>query len=211
MIVDDHQIVVDGLKALIDGLEGYEVVGYANNGREALDYVDVFKPEIVLMDIDMPGMNGLVTTERLQKSHPDTRIIILSLHLEKAVIKHAISLGASGYVPKNADQEEVIRALDTVQKGGKYFSGEVTIALSESSSGPSATAGTDAEQLASLSEREIEILKGIAEGKSSKEIGEELFISPRTVDTHRTNIMRKLDTNKVAGLIRFAMRNGIVE
>jgi DNA-binding NarL/FixJ family response regulator len=214
MIVDDHQVVIDGLRAVLGDAPDLEVAGYANRGDEALRLLPALRPDVLLLDIDMPGMNGLVLLERLRREGPEPRVVMLSMHLEPAVIRRAIELGADGYLPKNADGAEVLRALREVAAGRPWFAGSVTVALSGAAgTGPSAEGGPagEAAALASLTEREREVLVGIAEGLSSKEIAERLYLSPRTVDTHRTNIMRKLDVHKVAGLIRFALRHGLVD
>jgi DNA-binding NarL/FixJ family response regulator len=214
MIVDDHQVDIDGLRAVLGDAPDLEVAGYANRGDEALRLLPALRPDVLLLDIDMPGMNGLVLLERLRREGPAPRVVMLSMHLEPAVIRRAIELGADGYLPKNADGAEVLRALREVAAGRPWFAGSVTVALSGAGgNGPSAEGGPagEAAALASLTEREREVLVGIAEGLSSKEIAERLYLSPRTVDTHRTNIMRKLDVHKVAGLIRFALRHGLVD
>jgi DNA-binding NarL/FixJ family response regulator len=218
MIVDDHQVVIDGLQAVLSDLPDIEVIGYANRGDEALANFALFKPEVVLLDIDMPGMSGLVVLEKLQREaelDPKPAIVILSMHLEASVIKEAIAKGAKGYLPKNAHASAVAQAIRTVSRGQSWFAPEVTLALGGASSPLPSPAGentaSDAAKLATLSEREREILIAIAEGQSSREIAEALFLSPRTVDTHRGNLMRKLEIHKVAGLIRFALKQGLVE
>jgi DNA-binding NarL/FixJ family response regulator len=213
MITDDHQIIIDGIIAVLEKTSGFEIAGYANSGREAIALQESVNPDVIIMDVDMPGMNGLVAVEEIMKSNPSRKIIMLSLHLEPTIIKQAISAGAKGYLPKNVSAEELTNALKTVHLVGTWFSGDLTLSLSGNI--PSNRISMrpeegDSAKLTELSEREIEILKAIAEGQSSTEIAEVLFISARTVDTHRSNIMKKLQTNKVAGLIRFALKNGLV-
>ncbi len=218
MIVDDHQVVIDGLQAVLRDLPDIEVVGYANRGDEALQQLPLFNPDVLLLDIDMPGMNGLVMLERLRREDvldKTPAVIILSMHLEASVIRDAIAKGANGYLPKNANASMLGEAIRSVATGQPWFAPEVTLALSGGGGATPSPDGentaSDAAKLASLSEREREILAAIAEGQSSREIAESLFLSPRTVDTHRSNLMRKLDIHKVAGLIRFALKQGLVE
>lgn len=218
MIVDDHQVVIDGLQAVLRDLPDIEVVGYANRGDEALQQLPLFNPDVLLLDIDMPGMNGLVMLERLRREDVLDKapaVIILSMHLEASVIRDAIAKGANGYLPKNANASMLGEAIRSVATGQPWFAPEVTLALSGGGGATPSPDGentaSDAAKLASLSEREREILAAIAEGQSSREIAESLFLSPRTVDTHRSNLMRKLDIHKVAGLIRFALKQGLVE
>lgn len=215
ILVDDHQIVIDGISSVLAEVEHYEVVGTANNGRNAIQLVQVAQPNLVLMDIDMPIMNGITAAGELKKSHPEVKIIILSLHQEKSIIQNLIQLGVDGYLLKNSNKDEVLKAIEQVLAGQRYFSSDVTLSLSgmNPSSNIKLTNSDpeNAEKLSSLTEREIEILKGIADGLSNREIGEQLFISHRTVDTHRQNIMRKLEVKKVVGLIKFAIKNGLVD
>lgn len=207
LICDDHQLVVDGFKNLLAANSNVELVGSADNGQRAIEIADNISLDLILMDIDMPIMNGVEATRELKKRHENLKIIIISMHGEKAMIKKMMEIGADGYLLKNSSQDELFSAIDKVASGGKFFSEEVTMSLlkdAEKNNNDSAVA------LAELSEREIEILRWIAEGLSNKQIGEKLFISHRTVDTHRTNIMKKLEVNNIAGLIRIALKNNLV-
>jgi len=165
--------------------------------------------DIVLMDIDMPVMNGIEATKQIIKDFPNVKVVILSMHKEGGLIKNLIAIGAHGFLLKNSDQNELIGAIRKVASGDRYFSPDVTMSLLSKTS-INTTAFDSMETLSQLTERETEILKLIAEGYSNKEIGEKLFISHRTVDTHRTNLMKKLDVNNIAGLIKFAIQNGLV-
>lgn len=205
LIVDDHQIILDGITALLNGVEDVRVIGTANNGREALDILNVLTADVVLMDIDMPVMNGIEAADEIKKMQPPPRIIILSMHMESGMIKSLINAGIDGYLVKNSGREETIRAIRDVFDGKKVFSPDVTLLLTANSAN-SKKNHTEYD----LTDREIEILKLIVDGFSNKEIGEKLFISHRTVDTHRTNMMKKLEVNNLAGLISFAIRNNIV-
>jgi two-component system response regulator NreC len=209
LIVDDHQIIIDGLKSLLEEEAGFKLIGEANNGQEALKVLKLLDVDIVLMDIDMPVMNGIEATKQILKDFQSVKVVILSMHKEGGLIKNLIAIGAHGFLLKNSDQAELIDAIRKVASGDRYFSPDVTMSLlSKTSVDSSSFKGIDL--LSQLTERETEILKLIAEGYSNKEIGEKLFISHRTVDTHRTNLMKKLDVTNIAGLIKFAILTGIV-
>jgi two-component system response regulator NreC len=202
LLVDDHQIIIDGLKSLLKNSDEIIVVAEANNGREALRILDILEIDVVLMDIDMPVLNGIDTLKEIGKRSLAVKVIVLSMHNEAGMIKSLIEIGAKGYLLKSCAQEELIGAIRKVASSQSYFSTEVTLSLLNP------TQSNQPTEL--LTERETEIIKLIAEGFSNKEIGSKLFISHRTVDTHRTNLMKKLDVGNIAGLISYAIRNGIV-
>ena len=203
LLVDDHQIVLDGVKALLDDLDGFDCVATADNGQKALDLLKVFDIDVILMDIDMPVMNGMEATKAVKRDFPNVKVISLTQHSERGMVKQLLECGSDGYLLKNIDRDELAMAIRKVNDGQNYFSSEVTMSLAGKAVEKSST-GADVE----ITQREIEILTLIAEGFSSKQIGEKLFISSRTVDTHRTNLMNKLDIHNIAGLIRFALKNG---
>ena len=203
LLVDDHHIVLDVIKALLDEVEGFDCIATADNGQKALDMLNVFDVDVVLMDIDMPVMNGMEATKRIKKEYPKVRVISLTQHSERGMVQKLLDCGSDGYLLKNIAQDELTTAIRRVYNGENVFSSEVTMRL-EGKAVEKNASGIDVE----LTEREIEILSLISEGLSSKQVGEKLFISPRTVDTHRTNLMNKLDIHNIAGLIRFALKNG---
>lgn len=203
LLTDDHQIIIDGLKSLLTNQEEINVVAEASNGREALRILSLIPVDVLLMDIDMPVMNGIDALKEIRRQNSKVKVIILSMHNEAGMIKSLIDLGANGYLLKSCSQDELIEAIKKVAAGQSYFSSDVTLALLK----PAARLGPQTEI---LTERETEILRLIASGFSNKEIGDQLFISHRTVDTHRTNLMKKLDVNNIAGLISYAIKNGIV-
>jgi len=205
LLVDDHQIITDGLRSLVNSVEGMQVIGDASNGKEAIELLKVLDVDVVLMDIDMPVMNGLDATKAIKAKPGKTKVIILSMHCESGMVKELIGIGADGYILKNASKEELIQAIQKVAAGQQYFATDVTLSLLNNKQNPNHS-NLDVE----LTNRELEILKLIADGFSNKEIGEKLFISHRTVDTHRTNLMKKLEVNNIAGLISFAIKKGIV-
>jgi DNA-binding NarL/FixJ family response regulator len=206
LLVDDHQIIIDGLKSLLNNSGEIAVVGEANNGREAIRILDLIEIDVVLMDIDMPVMNGIDTLKEIRRQGSAVKVIILSMHNEAGMIKSLVNLGANGYLLKSSSQDEVVNAIRKVADGQSYFSTEVTLSLlNKAQSGIQVN-----QQVELLTDRETEVIQLIAEGFSNKEIGEKLFISHRTVDTHRTNIMKKLNVSNIAGLISYAIKNGIV-
>lgn len=209
LLVDDHHIVTDGLKSIIAEIPDFQCIAEAANGKRGLELALSLEPDVILMDVDMPLMNGLEATRQIKLEKPNIGIIILSLHKEKALIQRMIEIGANGYLIKNSGKDELEMAIRKVANGEKYFSTDVTISLTQKQEKINNQFIHNSEKLALLTERELEILKLITEGFSNKEIGEKLFVSHRTVDTHRTNIMKKIEEHKIAGLIRFAIKNGL--
>jgi DNA-binding NarL/FixJ family response regulator len=209
IIADDHQIVVDGLKSILNQLTEYKVITTASNGRELLKSLEIVEPDIILLDIDMPVLNGIETLKEIKKHYPKIKTIILTMHEEKSLVKKMTDLGANGFLFKNSDIEELIIAMESVMKGKSYFSVSLRNELINNDLIGESESNFDSKK-SLLTEREIEIIKLIVEGLSNKEIADKLFISPRTVDTHRTNLMKKLEVNNVAGLVRYAIRNGFM-
>jgi two-component system response regulator NreC len=207
LLVDDHQIIIDGLKSLLQNNDDIIVAGEANNGRETLRILGILKVDVVLMDIDMPVMNGIDALKEIKRTLPAIKVIILSMHQEAGMIKSLMAIGADGYILKSTSQDELIGAIRKVAGGQPYFSAEVTLSLLNNTQNNPSSSKQPTEM---LTDREEEILKLIAEGFSNKEIGNKLFISHRTVDTHRTNLMKKLNANNIAGLISYAIKNGLV-
>jgi two-component system response regulator NreC len=207
LLVDDHQIIIDGLKSLLENIPTIEVVGEALNGKKAIDLLALISVNLVLMDIDMPILNGIETTKLIKSKYTNVKVIILSMYKESGLIKTLIDAGADGYLLKNSDQNELLEAIAKVTSGQQYFSSDVTLSLLNKNSSNSSSFQEE-NVVGDLTDREIEILKLIAEGFTNKEIGDKLFISHRTVDTHRTNLMKKVGVNNIAGLIRFAIKKG---
>ncbi len=209
LIIDDHQLVLDGLAAIVKNIDSIELIGTASNGKEGLVLIDALKPDVVLSDIDMPIMNGIQLTETVKKQYPTIKLMILTMHSETSLIHKLMELGADGYLLKNADQRELVEGILKMTKGEKFFPAMDHGAIVKTSSLPFSKA-SETVILSRLTTREIEILRVIAEGFSNKEIGDQLFISHRTVDTHRTNLMKKLEVHNIAGLVKFAIQNGLV-
>lgn len=206
LLVDDHPVVRKGLHSCLANRENLKIVGEASNGLEAIQKVTELDPDVVLMDINMPGMDGLEVTETLRKEAPRTRVLVLSVHDTRDYVMRIVKAGARGYVLKDAPPDELVRGIEAVNNGEAYFSPSVArIALNQYVSEADAT-----DPHTKLSDREREVLVEIAEGKSNKEIAARLNIGVRTVETHRERIMRKLDIRSVAGLTKFAIAHGMV-
>jgi len=209
ILADDHQLILDGITNLLQDEPDINVIAHCNNGLEVLENLPNLTVDLLLLDLDMPQMNGLQCAEEVQKKYPDVRIAILTMHQEKALIQKFISLGVHGYFLKTIAKDELVYAIKAIAGGGEYFPADVTKALLQKQS-----IIPDIMQsplLAELTEREVEIIRLVSQGLSTKEIGDHLFISPRTADTHRTNIMRKLDLHNVAEIVRFAFQNNLTE
>jgi two-component system nitrate/nitrite response regulator NarL len=207
LIVDDHPVVRRGIRMSLAQTPRVQIVGEGGDGREALLLARELKPDVVLMDIDMPQMNGLAVTDLLRREMPDVKVLILSTYSNSDYVMRIIQCGARGFVLKEAAPEEVVQAIEAVQKGATHFSPEVArVALNQVVRGN----GDTNAPLTRLTNREREVLLYIAEGFSNKEIATQLDIGVRTVETHRERIMRKLDIHSIAGLTRFAIAQGIV-
>lgn len=209
IIADDHPVLRNGIKSILSGTPGYDVVGEADNGAQALKIVGSLKPDIAILDITMPDVNGITVTKRITEEFPGTKVIILSMHTELTNTIEAFRAGAMAYVLKDSAPDEIIRAIEKVRGGNKYASpaltedllnGFVEVIKKEQAHDPFDT----------LSQREKEILKLIADGATSKEIAEKLFISVSTVKSHRNNIMKKLSVNDTASLVKIAIKKGMI-
>lgn len=209
LLCDDHQLIIDGLKNIIGEVPNLEYAGEANDGAQALKFLSLVSVDLVLMDIDMPVMNGLEATQQIKKTNPNQKVMILTMHDEPSLVRKIMDIGANGYMLKNSDQAALIEGINKVLAGELFFPPEILEGKKPSKEETFSLRPSDVVLISQLTEREIEILKQIADGLSNKEIGDKLFISHRTVDTHRTNLMKKLDVHNIAGLIRFAIRNNL--
>jgi two-component system, NarL family, nitrate/nitrite response regulator NarL len=206
LVADDHPVVRKGLQSCLSRQGRLKIVGEAADGEDALRQTRQLSPDVVLMDISMPGMNGLAVTEVLRKEAPQVKVLVLSVHSNKDYIFRVIQAGAHGYVSKEAPPEELLRAIETVHAGEPFFSEEIAkAALSEF-----VNSGGKKEPFSQLTSREREVLVLIAEGKSNKEIADKLGIGVRTIETHRERIMRRLNIHSVAGLTKYAIANGLI-
>jgi DNA-binding NarL/FixJ family response regulator len=212
LLADDHELVRKGIRSLLEATGRVEVIAEAHDGREALRLIRAQDPEVVLMDIAMPGLNGLDATARAVRDMPSLPVIILSMHATKEYVIEALRAGASGYVLKNAPVEELEQAIHAVHRGEKYLtpaiSGQLMESFIEQSRRPARDGAEGGE--GTLTSRQREVLQLIAEGRSTREIAEALHLSVKTVETHRMQIMARLDIHDVAGLVRYAIRAGLV-
>jgi two-component system response regulator NreC len=207
LLVDDHRLILDGIQGLLKEMAGMECVGTCANGVEALAAVEHLAMDVVLMDIDMPVLDGIAALERIKRDKPQLKVIMLSMHDEPAMVQRVLEMGADGYLVKNCGRAELMLAIRNVHAGQRHFASALVEGLLERRQ----ERAVQSELIRDLSEREVEVLAALAEGLGNKEIGDRLFISPRTVDTHRTNLMKKLDIHNVAGLVRVAMKAGLVQ
>jgi two-component system nitrate/nitrite response regulator NarL len=206
LLVDDHPVVRRGISSCLARQERLSIVGEAADGLEAVRKAKELSPDIVLMDIDMPHMDGLAVTELLRKELPGVKVLILSMHSNTDYVLRIIQSGARGYILKEASPEELVRAIEIVESGEAFFSPDVArMALNQFVRGPG-----DGPTAAQLTNREREVLIQIAEGLSNKEIASHLGVGVRTVETHRERIMRKLNIHSVAGLTKFAIAKGLI-
>lgn len=207
VLADDHNLVRRGIRALLESLGGVRVVGEAADGHAALELIDRHQPHIALLDITMPGLNGLEVAARTAKTSPRTRVLLLSMHADESYVAQALRAGVAGYLLKDAADEELSLAVAAVSRGDVYLSPGISRQVVDR-----LTRATDVESdpLAGLTPRQREILQLVAEGNSSKEIAAMLDLSIKTVETHRGQIMERLDLHDVTALVRFAIRVGLV-
>ena len=214
LIVDDHDVVRSGLKALLRTSEEYAVVGEAADGEEALRLVEELTPDIVLTDISMPRLDGIGATRLITQRHPQVKVIVLTVYEDEEYVYQILRAGASGYLLKNASKVQIFEAIEAVMSGERFFSpgisrlivdGFLKRAAVQETTEPATPSGTG------LTKRELEVLRFIALGLTNREIAEKLFLSFRTVNTHRANIMQKLDIHETAGLVRYAISIGLVK
>lgn len=203
LIADDHQLVRSGIKALLETMPDVVVVGVASDGEEALALARETVPDVVLMDIAMKQMNGLESTACLKRELPTCQVIILSMHATGDYLQQALSAGARGYILKDAATEELQLALDAVSRGGLYLSPEVSTHLIGGS-----TIAKDCKER--LTQRQTEILRLLALGRSTKEVAFQLGVSIKTVETHRAHIIERLEIREITGLVRYAIRSGLI-
>ena len=208
ILADDHTLVRAGIRALLEKLPGVKVVGEAGDGREVLSLVRAQRPDVVLMDIAMPGLNGLEAAERMAGNFPDVQVIILSMHNNEEYVLRSIKAGASGYLLKKAATAELETALHLVMDGEIYLSREISTQLHRQF--PLQGIADRKGPFEQLTGRQREILQLIAEGRNTKQIGETLKVSPKTVEYHRMKLMNCLNMHDIPGLVRFALRVGLI-
>ena len=207
-LADDHAIVLDGLCALLEVEKDIRIVGVASNGREAVRQVQNLNPDVVIMDIAMPKLNGIEATQQILEIFPSIRVIILSMHSSNEYIFRALQAGARGYLLKASAGQEVVKAIRKVHDGNRYFSEFITEIVIDDYVYQRQTAWRE-RPLERLSAREREVLQMVVEGKSSVEIAKDLFLSPKTIETYRSRLMQKLGVSDLPSLVKFAIRHGV--
>lgn len=212
MIVDDHPLFREGLKAIVNRDERFTIVAEAGNGKEGIELAKKHCPDVMLVDISMPGKNGIQVIRELKDVLPDTRFVIVSMHSEADYIVEAFRAGAMGYMIKESAANNLVKGLETVAKGELFLdsalSQEVVFKLLQAKSTPS---GGESDPYSTLTAREQEVMRMLAEGLTTKEVAAKLYISPKTVENHRTNLMKKLGLQSTVELIRYAARLGLID
>jgi len=207
LIADDHQLFREGLINLLSDAKNIEIVAHAENGKDAIDKAIIHKPDIVIMDIRMPELSGVEATTQLTEKLPETKVIALSMHSEKHYVKGMLEAGAVGYIFKNCTYAQLITAIETVYSGKKYLSNEITEVLINDYLD---NVNGDEETHEELTEREMEVLKLYADGKTTRDISEELFVSVKTIGTHKQHIQEKLNLKTTVDMIKYALKRGII-
>lgn len=209
VVADDHTILRQGIKALLDNQAGIEVIGEAKDGREALTLIERLQPDVILMDIAMPGLNGLEATRRIKKKFPKIKVLVLTMYTNEEYVFQILQAGANGYLVKETAFQDLISAIRAVYRDEAFMSPSISKkVINRYTQRAQKTNDTTSDVLTT---REREVLQLIAEGSSSKKIAEALFISPKTVETHRTHIMDKLNIHNRTDLVKYAIRKGIVD
>lgn len=212
LIVDDHPMIRHGIKSLLNDEENISLIDEASDGKEAIEILSKTPYDLIIMDIKMPEMNGIEATEHIHKNFPDTKILAISMYDEQRYIVKMLQAGALGYILKNTGKQELLNAIDTVMRGESYFSQEVSsIMMSQFMSRKGSGFADVAKPEVPLTKRETEIIRLISEELTNSEIADKLGISPRTVDTHRRNLLQKLDVKNTAGLVKYALQHHLLE
>jgi len=209
LVADDHAIIREGLRVMLGNQPDIEVVGTAANGREAIQLVDEHDPDVAVIDISMPELNGIEAIQQILPRHPHMKVVVLSIHGTKPYVYRALKAGAKGYLMKETAGLEVVDAVRAVYRGERYLSQSIADLLTTESS-HKLESSIEVNPLEALSMREREILQLVAEGKTSQEIAARLSISPKTVDTYRSRLMHKIGVEDIAGLVKFAIQNGVI-
>lgn len=207
LLADDHAVLRAGIRALLDMQLDIEVVGEAGDGQQAVARVRELQPDVVLMDVGMPGLDGMAATRQIKLDRPQTRVLILTQHENKEYVLPALKIGASGYVLKRAEGDELLTAIRAVHAGGTFLDPAIAGVVADD---VRREPGVPVDPFDSLTDREREVLMLLAQGKTYRQIAETLFISPKTVDFHRANLMRKLALENRSELTRFALQHGLI-
>lgn len=209
LLADDHQMVLDGLVSMLDSEKKIEIVGLAKNGVEVLDKIEVLtEVDIVLMDLNMPKLDGIETTKKIKDVHPEIAVLIVSMYNRQEFVKNLLDSGIDGYIMKNSGKKVLLEAIETLMKEEPFYGPEITKTIMK---GYQKTRIFDPDVYSEISNREKDVIRLIASEMTTNEIADKLFISPHTVDTHRKNILSKLDVKNAAGIVKFAIQTGIVK
>ncbi|HEX7411175.1 MAG TPA: response regulator transcription factor [Bacteroidales bacterium] len=211
ILTDDHQIVRDGIKAMLSDVPGIQIIAQAGSGKELFDLLRTNNADVIILDIELPDMSGIDICRQIVAVYPEIRILILSMYTGEEFIFKAISEGAKGYLPKNTNREELVEAIRTVAENREYFSPVISEIMLKSYIQKAKSKNADSRDITELSKREIEVLRMLAEGYPNMEIAEKLFISIRTVESHKSHIMQKLEIHTTVELVKFAIRNKLIE
>ena len=206
LLADDHEVILDGLKAMLEGEELVELVGAVTSGREVMQHLS-FNPDLdlIILDINMPDMDGIEVTEKVKADYPETRILILSMHSRSEFIKKLLNSGADGYILKNSGREELLGAIQQIADGRQYFGSEII------RKGFAHSYHLGGETNVELSEREKDVIREIASGLNTREVADKLGISTHTVDSHRKNVVTKINARNTADIVRYAIKRGIIK
>ncbi|MFW5793045.1 MAG: response regulator transcription factor [Bacteroidota bacterium] len=208
VIVDDHKLVTDCISLFLMGADRIDVIGIAHSGQEALDLLKTVKPDVMLLDISMPNMSGIETTAAIKKNFSDIKILILSMHSDYNNISDAIDVGADGYVPKDVSSEELVEAIQTIHSGKNFFHTTISEEIVKNYANKKKKASG---LMPSLTKRELEVLQLFAEGYNNSEIAEKLFLSVRTIESHKNHILQKTNMKNSVELIKYAIKNKIID
>ncbi|NLH33553.1 MAG: response regulator transcription factor [Lentimicrobium sp.] len=211
LLVDDHKIVRDGIISLLQGEENIQIVGQAENGLEAIDKIGKLSPDLVLLDINMPILNGIECSQQIGKKFPKVKILVLTMLSEHEHIKNMLASGVCGYILKNSGRKELITAINTLMNGENYFSDEVKNVIIKELIRKKTNQGKISGEIIPLTPRELDVLRYIIDEHTNQEIAEKLFISIRTVDAHRRNLLEKTGSRNTAGLVKFAIKNNLLK
>jgi two-component system, NarL family, response regulator NreC len=212
LLADDHTLIRSGIATLLQSIKDFVIVGEAEDGEDAVHKTSELRPTVVVIDLSMPKLSGIEATKIIKKRYPETNVLVLTMHENEEYVYQILKSGASGYVLKSAGKDELTAAIRAVSKGEKFFSPRISQLMAEGYVKRVEKGGQDAPKAdVPLTRREREILVLVASGLTNQQIADQLFISPRTVDTHRTNIMQKLDIHDLANLVRYAIEHGVIK
>ena len=211
LLADDHLLFRDGIKSLLNDVDNIEIIEEVANGKELLEKLITTSPDIIIADISMPSMSGIEATKIITKEYPDIKVLILSMHNDEEFILNSIKSGAKGYLPKDTGRDELLKAIYAISNGEEYYNKDISDTILKGIIKKAKSESKLLNKIPTLTNREIEIIKLVAEGFINKEIADKLFISIRTVDSHKNNIMQKLKLKSTVDLVKYAIKNNLIE